>query len=149
MKKSLLLLVSFLFVLCFSNISNATRFEIGSGGSLFFGGFGGGSYDVNAISRSFDLGAGEKSGPLDFFRVNVTSPLAGGLGTVDAAIQMTAPADEYLTDQGDYLGLSVQGTGWLSWLSLTVGRISWGAPVSVAYGNGGLLELDLFDFESV
>ena len=111
MKKSLLLLVPFLFVICFSNISNATLFTIGDGGSLFFGGFGGGSYSVDAIARSFNLDEGKISGPLDFFRVNVTSPLAGGLGTVDAAIQMTAPADEYLTDQGDYLGLSVQGTG--------------------------------------
>jgi len=145
MKKFLLILCSIFFLLFFSGISNATLFSIGNGGSLNFGGVGGGEYDVTALSSSFYLGEGQTSGELEFFRVNVTSLIAGGFGTVDTSIQMTAPVVEYLPDQGDYWGLSVHGTGWLSWLNFTVGEINWGDPVTIGYGNGGELELNLFD----
>jgi hypothetical protein len=131
-----MILFSVLIILGYSGMASATLFSIGNGGSFNFGGFGFGNYSVTALTSNFNISAGETSGIIDFFRINFDS-FSAGIGNVQASIQLLEPVNENLNDSGAYWGFA---NG-----SFYYGKISWNDPVTIGYGNGGLLELDLKD----
>ena len=136
MKKNLLVLVSIAALLLLSAPAYAIPFTIGNGGDMVFSGLGVGSYDVEALSSSTDINEGEWSGDIDFFNLSVDYALAGG--SVTAYIELLDPAVDTLEESGTYGAIAL-------WGYVVGGWINWGPISSIGYGNGGMLELDLYD----
>jgi len=141
MKRYCLIFLAILTLVGISGPSNATSFTIADTGLLLFGGIGFGSYSATALPSNFDLAEGDSIDSLGFFNVSLDS-LAAGSGWVRATIDLVAPSNTALIQEGDYLGLSIPIWGGFSF---TTGQITWGNPVQVDYGVGGLLELALSD----
>ena len=138
MKRGYLILLSIFIIFGLSGLSNATSFTIGEDGSFVFGGIGFGDYSAKALASTFDLDP-NKSTQLKFFDVSLNTLAVGG-GQVKASIDLLTPSSGSLNDEGGYYGLHLPIFG-----GYTFGKILWGAPKKIAYGSGGLLELDLFD----
>jgi hypothetical protein len=130
-------------VFCLSGGAGAIPFEIGTGGTLTANStIGGVIYTYEALGSSFDLDEGGTSGPLSFFNFNILAGLA--IGSVDVVIDLIAPSPP--TGLGESGNFKVAGL-----FNQVLGSLTWGDPVTLAYGSGGAgsLILDLYNMSGI
>jgi len=145
MRKSPGILLVFILVLGLTQAANAIPFKVGDGGSLYLHPYfqlGSFSYTYTALpSSTFELEEGEVSSVIDFFRVDLdfasSSLFQFQFGKVTAKIELDLPNQLMMGNRGTYLLFGI--------CNFEAGALWWGDPVTFSYGNGGLLELDLFD----
>jgi hypothetical protein len=130
-------------IFCFIGSAGAIPFEIGTGGTLTANStLGGVIYTYDALGSSFDLDEGGTSGSLSFFNFNILAGLA--IGSVDVVIDLIAPSPP--TGLGESGGFKVFG-----FFNQVIGSLTWGDPVTLAYGYGGTgsLTLDLYNMSGI
>lgn len=139
MKKTAVLLSSFVLTLSALNSTYAMSFSTGSRGSLLYDGvnLAIGECPVEVLKSDRDLVKDDTSGMNGFFYISLRS-IASGLGSVYPSIPWTEPDPKSPPfDSGKHLGRTFE--------NVTFGKITLGEMIQHEFGNGAMLSLNLFN----